>query len=179
MKVIKNNEIICKRLTLRNHLYALFPLVVFTLIISIGVYLFYQRYGVPANSMLTIMILLYSIFAAPAIFLHFEYIINDWGVSITIDNRNKKVIYRKSQLEIIFAFDEIEKVYFFGETKDFNNLTTQNHYFYFFKLKNNKPLIISCLVVRNIENIISKASVTKNRRFFPSILFEDGIKKKM
>jgi len=150
---------------------------VFTLIISIGVYLFYQRYGIPDSSMKGIMILLYSVFAIPALFLHLEYIIHDRVSSLTIDNINKNGIYRKGKSEIVFSFDEIESVYFFGETKDFNNLTTQNHSFYFFKLKNNKDFIVSCLVVRNIENIIPKISINKNRRFFPSILFEDMIKK--
>jgi len=165
-------------LNIKNHLYVLFPLIVFTLTIGIGIYIFYQKYGIPDNSMLTLMILLYSVFAGPAIFLHLEYIKNDWDVSLTIDNRNKKISYRKGKHEIIFTFDEIENVYYFGETKDFNNLTTQNHSFYFFKVKENMSFIVSSLVIRNIENTIYKVAVVRNRRLFPSILFEGKLRKK-
>lgn len=160
----------------RNHLYALSPLMIFTLIMSIGVFLFYQWYGIPDKLMATLIFFLYFIFAAPVIFLHVEYIINDWAVSLTINKRNRDIIYKKGNCEIIFNLDEIESVQFFGETKDFNNLTTQNHYFYLIKAKDYRPFIISCLVIRNIENNFSNIRIIKNRRLFPSIFFEVSLK---
>lgn len=171
----KNKEL---KINLRNHLYALLPLIIFSMIITLGVYLFYQRYGLPDNTMVRLMVLLYLVFALPAIILHFEYIINDWNVSLSIDNINKQITYRKGKQKITFTFDEIDNIYFFGETKEFNNLTTQNHSFYFIKVKNNEPFIVSCLIVRNIENVIRKVIVIKTRRLFPSILLEETIAKK-
>lgn len=160
----------------RNHLYALSPLLIFTFIISIGIYLFFQRYGMPDKPMSILMMFLYFVFAAPAIFLHLEYIFNDWRVALTIDMRNRRIMYKKGNHENSFTIDEIESVQFFGETKDFSNLTTQNHSFYLIKAKNYKPFIVSCLVIRNIENVFCNINIIKNRRLFPSIFFEQGLK---
>jgi len=175
MRAVINNELIIRRMNIKNHLYALSPLIVFTLVIASGVYFLYQKYGMPEGTILVLIVFLYSIFALPAIFLHIEYIINDCNVSFTIDIGKKQIIYNKDKRKIIFKFDEIEEIQFFGEIKDFNNLTTQNYSYYYFKVQNNTSFIITSLVIRNIDRVLTKASIIKNRRLFPSILFEDKI----
>jgi len=176
MRAIINNELIIKKMNFKNHLYALFPLMVFTLVVAIGIYLFYQKYGVPEKTIMILIVILYSLFALPSFFLHIEYFINDINVSLTIDSRNRQVIYEKYKHRIVFNFNEIEKLLFFGETKDFNNLTTQNYSYYYFEVKDNKSFIITSLVIRNIDHLINKVNVIKNRRLFPSILFENILK---
>jgi len=74
MRAIINNELIIKKMNFKNHLYALFPLMVFTLVVAIGIYLFYQKYGVPEKTIMILIVILYSLFALQSFFLHLRYI---------------------------------------------------------------------------------------------------------
>ena len=159
-------------MSIKNHLYCLYPLLLFTAVIILGLLLFDKLDVFLADPfMRKFMFSIYAIFLIPVLFLHIEYILRDWNVSFKISKGNT-FVYQKGKRETRFTLDEISRVNFFGETKIFNNLPTQNYSFYIFKLKDGQRLTVTRLTVGNLYNVIPVSKTTMNRRLFPSVLIE-------
>jgi hypothetical protein len=167
-----NNQISQNKMNFKNHFVALYPLLIFTSVVLIGLVFYYlPKYGVPGQQSILLMIFIYLVFAIPAVFVHMEYILNDWGSTLIIDNKSKQIVYEKGKKRIASEFSDISRVYFFGETKAFNTLTATNYSFFYFKFKNGDYFIVTCLVLDKLDKL-QNVCINKNRRIIPSILFE-------
>ena len=157
----------------KNHFDALLPLIFFTFIIGIGLYIYYSKYGIPDYSMKVFIISVYLLFAIPCFYLHLEYLFINWNTSLIIDYGSKQISYKKGKQNLIFAFNDIKALHFFGETKAFNNLPNQSYSFYILEIKNNIKICLTCLVVSNRDEIFSQVHKTRNRRLIASFIYED------
>lgn len=165
------------KMRLKNHLYALFPLFFYTILFIVSIFLFYDKLGFPNRKMVALFVFFYTLLAVPALIIHIEYLVNDWRSQLIIDSEKRIIYYSKGNKSITFHFSEIKQIFFFGETKGFNNLSTDNYFFYFFSIINQEPIIITCLTIKDINKTVPDSKITRIRRLFPSIMFESFLEK--
>jgi len=157
-------------MTFKNHIYCLYPLLLFTAVFFGGLILFGGSI-LSDTQMLMFIVVIYGVFFIPVIFLHIEYSIRDRTVSFQFIDSNE-FVYKKGNIETQFKLKDVSEVEYFGETEGFNNLTIQNYSFYIIRLKNKQTLTLTRLTVGNLENFIPERLFRKNRRIFASPLFE-------
>jgi hypothetical protein len=154
---------------LTNHLRAITPLIFFLIVVGIGLSYFLSQHKLDNNTIIiTSPILL--IFILPPIYLHLNYWIYEFNSELIINNYEEIITYKRRNKIATFKFSDIECITFFGETKEFNNLTWQNYFFYQIQVKNQENLIITCLSAPKLELILPK-HVIRIRKLFADLYF--------
>ncbi|MDF3078601.1 MAG: hypothetical protein K0S09_2490 [Sphingobacteriaceae bacterium] len=114
-----------------------------------------------------------GLLVCPVLFLHLEYLINDYKLNVEIIPEKKEITISRKNTHRIVKFDAISELNLFGETKDFNNLPFQNYRYYRVKLQDNTSFTISCFSARRLEEIFRGVPFRTTRRLYASMLFEN------
>ncbi len=88
----------------------------------------------------------------PTLIVHVQYLANNWHATLTIDRNQNKISYSTKEFEKQYSFESIEKI----TRLSCYNQSAPSHsfgdYFYYkIFLKDENPLIITCLLADDLE----------------------------
>ena len=117
--------------------------------------------------------LFHLLFTIPAVYLHIEYTIVNWGEEIEINNNG--IIIRKEGQEYKYGVGKISEIVIYKSANldkwGIPFFAIEYYYYARIVIKNDEQIIISCLMVRDLEkvmSIMSEVAIEKKRRLIAS-----------
>ena len=102
--------------------------------------------------------LIYLGLTLPAIYLHLEYSVKNFGQTFIV--KSDKILVRRNGKVLIFTIEQIEKVILYksASMEGFGFARSPMEYYYFARIKTitNEDIVITCLVSQNIAEILNE-----------------------
>jgi hypothetical protein len=150
------------KITLLQQLIILTPMLFTNLVLIIGgIYFFKFSFNV--------LIIIYAIFffidMLPTIIIHVQYWIKNHGAVLTINTETKELFYKKHAKQVKYSFTDIDLLQYYrnlGKGSGWNSFGQYRYYKITFNDK--KQIVITCLMINNIENTLEMLLQIKAER---------------
>ncbi len=175
------------KITIENHWKALGFLIFITL--AILVFYLVKFNVINSNSFIQNgLIIYYLINFLPVLYLHNEYYYNNKGITIEIDSYagkfNKIVRTEKTGKVETYGLDDLNKIEIYMPPNLYNGRSVrympfEDYHYARIYTNSGKEIIITCLMVRNVEDAIKKITgvpIERKIRLFASIEIENNWK---
>ena len=155
----------------KSHVLAILDSIgIISIVFTIGlIIIFYIRGAQFLQSTLWFFVVGYLILALPALFIYLEYYLTDKDVVISVNYEKHELLYKKSNVEKIIAFNDIMIFQIFGETGNFYWFPSSTFSFARLITKKGEEIFFTKLIKYKLEDIIPSVRVEKRRWLFPSI----------
>lgn len=149
------NHIYKYQITLKQQLIILAHLVFITIgFIIYGLYQFFiNDYNISA--FFIVLTFLFLIDTLPTIIVHTQYWIKNHGAIFTINTETKELKYEKSTRQFFYSFNDIISLQYYrnlGKGSGWNSFGQYRYYKII--LNDKKEIIITCLMINDIENTL-------------------------
>ena len=159
------------KITINQQLLILFPFLSINFVVILGYYLIFRED--PINALIVLLFLfVFIINVLPVLILHLQYLIKNWKSILKIDTEKSLIIYQKDKNSLKYSFNDIETLKFYAThghiSKRGSSLwyTFDPYRFYKITFRDQEEIIITCLMINNIENTLEQLlGITAERKF--------------
>jgi hypothetical protein len=122
--------------------------------------------------MLFLFLFIFIVNVLPVLILHLQYLNKNWNVTVKIDTEKKVIVYQKSKSTFEYSFCDIETLKYYAThghiSKRGSSLwyTFDPYRFYKITFKNHEQLVITSLLINNIENKLEQMLEKTSERQF-------------
>jgi hypothetical protein len=159
------------KITIKQQLLILFPFLTINAVV-IAVY-FYIFRDISLNIFIIVLFLfIFLLNVLPVLLLHLQYLIKNWNVTFKIDREKKLITCQNGKKSLKYSFDDIETLKYYATHGHISRrgsslwYTFDPYRFYKITFKDQKKVIITCLMINNIENTLEQLlEITAERKF--------------
>lgn len=142
-------------LVLKNKVSQQFRLIVSMILryaVILAFYFYYVGFGFPYVGYIWVASVLLVFDIIPTLALFIQYLIVNKNTVVIIDTDRRKLSFKKSSEARCYAFDEIECIHYYESLgKDSHFYSWEGFRYYSVKFTDNQTIIISCLLMNQIE----------------------------
>lgn len=121
----------------------------------IGMYLYFFHGSLTDNIFWLVFVFFLFIDILPAIALHIQYLIKNFGAILTIDTGTRQLTYETKKAKLIYSFDDIKSLKYYRTYGKGSGVQSYGMYRYYkIIFTDNKELNITCLMINQIENTL-------------------------
>jgi hypothetical protein len=118
-------------------------------------YLYFLKGAITDKVFLIVLVLFLLFDILPAIALHIQYLIKNFGAILTIDTGKRQLIYKTNKATFTYSFDDIKSLKYYrmyGKGSGWQSFGMYRYYKIIFT--DNNELNITCLMISQIENTL-------------------------
>jgi|SRR5688572_15742394 len=144
------------KITVKQQLLLLIPFLTMNSVIVLFCYYLFREMSLDAL-VLFLFIFVFVFFILPPLVIHLQYLGKNWKATVRIDNANKIITYQNNKGVLQYSFADIENLKYYAtyghiSTKGRSLWYTFDPYrFYQITFKNEKKVIITCLMILKID----------------------------
>jgi hypothetical protein len=170
IKSFVNHMIYKYKISIKQQLLLLWqPIFPFLIVIGVGKY--YFGFSLSETPFYFTCGFIFITDTIPALILHIQYLINNLGSELIIDTENRKLLYKKINgninNDIYYQFSDIKSLKYyasFGRSSGVNSFARYRYCKIF--LVNKNEIVITCLMINDIENTLEKVLHIKPEKEF-------------
>lgn len=142
------------RITIKQHLILLTPLVIFNCLLFFGCQ-YILKIELTSSAFLITISVFFLIDAAPTLIVHLQYWLKNKGCQLIIDTQSRIIHFERANNKNIYTFDQIKSLHYYHSYASGTGWHSFGQYrFYKLVFSDETEMIVTSLMMNNIEKII-------------------------